>query len=100
MQCNWAWATDVTVQYTYLFGETVADWTDAPTAAQISSLNTEVIGPWTDAAIASRVTALAAEVLGPVGEGTNTTAASVFVEVIHDMKALATSSVPILMACT
>lgn len=90
----------MTVQYTSLFGETVADWTDAATAVQVTALNAEAIGPWTDAATASQLFALAAEVIGPVGVGTNTTAASVFVEVIHDVKALSVTSVPILIACT
>ena len=72
--------TDVTVQYTYVVAEAIGDWTDAAKAAQI--------------------TALTAEVIGPLDVGTNATATSVFVEVIHDVNALATTSVPILMACT
>lgn len=72
----------MTVQYSYVFGEAVAEWTDLPKSAQIQSLSVEVISALT-------------------GDAPNVTTTKMFVEVIHDVVALTpAATLPILIACT
>ena len=72
----------MTVQYTYVFGEAVANWNDIAPTVQTQYLFSEIVAP--------------IAVVGP-----NSTVFSLWLEVIHDLTALpAPTSVPILIACT
>ena len=70
------------VQFAYLFGEAISDWTDKVKSAQINSVFAEVIAPQTS-------------------DLRNASIRNLYVEVIHDLIAVTpASTLPILMACT
>lgn len=70
------------VQFAYLFGEAISDWTDAVKTAQINSVFAEVIAPH-------------------LSDPAKAAVRNIYVEVIHDQIAVTPSAtLPILMACT
>ncbi len=70
------------VQFAYLFGEAISDWTDTVKTAQINSVFAEVIAPHTS-------------------DPTNASIRNLYVEVIHDVIAVTpAATLPILIACT
>ena len=72
----------MTVQYSYVFGEAVADWTDQSKSAQFRYLYAEAMGALST-------------------DAPNVTTSKLFVEVIHDVVALTPAATrPILIACT
>ena len=70
------------VQFAYLFGEVISDWTDKVKSAQINSVFAEVIASHTS-------------------DPTSASIRNLYVEVIHDLIAITpAATLPILMACT